>query len=109
MKSEIHSNHRLIVRPDVRRIFPASDQDAILRILDDMATAVRRHVDCVLTASVEYDKRFICSHCGYEWETATANDLATGDYEGMVVGEPLCCDKAAAEFRAELRDAAEGR
>jgi hypothetical protein len=104
VRREIHSNHRLIVTPDLRQVLPPGDNDAVRRLLDDMAAAVRRHVDCVWTVGVEWDTRPVCSHCGYEWETVTADDLANrpDDYEGMALDEPVCCEKAAAEFRAQL-------
>lgn len=102
MRREIHSNHRLIITPDLRSVIPPGDQEAILRLLNDMAAQVRRHVDCVYVVGVEYETRAVCSHCGYDWETLTADDVDANpaDYEDAVVGEPVCCDRAAAEFRA---------
>lgn len=104
MRREIHSNHQLIITPNLRNVLPPGDQNATLRLLNDMAAAVRRHVDCVLTVGVTYETRAVCSFCGYEWETVTAEDLAErpADYEGQVLGEPVCCSQAAAEFRIEL-------
>lgn len=45
-----------------------------------------------------------CSHCGYAWEVLTAEEAAdhsTNYDEHSVEGEPCCCEKAIAEFRAE--------
>lgn len=45
-----------------------------------------------------------CSHCGYAWEVLTADEAAdhsTNQDEHSVEGEPVCCDKAIAEFRTE--------
>ncbi|MFF9690280.1 hypothetical protein [Streptomyces sp. NPDC014623] len=45
-----------------------------------------------------------CSHCGYGWEVLTADeaaDYSTNQDEHSVEGEPVCCDKAIAEFRTE--------
>lgn len=46
-----------------------------------------------------------CSHCGYAWEVLTATDLTAFtdcmQDEHSVEGEPVCCDKAIAEFRTE--------
>lgn len=45
-----------------------------------------------------------CSHCGYVWEVLTADeaaDYSTNQDEHSVEGEPVCCDKAIDEFRAE--------
>lgn len=45
-----------------------------------------------------------CSHCGGVWEVLTEAE-ATGDGcvqdEHSIAGEPVCCDKAIAEFRSE--------
>lgn len=76
---------------------PASVQ----ALLNAMAKDVHRHVDHVGAVKVEWDTKSECSHCGYEWETVTDADLATGDYEGHALGEPMCCERAAAEFHAE--------
>lgn len=45
-----------------------------------------------------------CSFCGCGWEVLTAEeaaDASTNVDEHSVEGEPVCCDKAIAEFRAE--------
>jgi hypothetical protein len=45
-----------------------------------------------------------CSLCGYGWEELTAEQAADPESrldEHSVEGEPVCCDKAIAEFRAE--------
>jgi hypothetical protein len=59
-----------------------------------------------------------CSHCHLSWEVLTAEDITcfpncTQD-EHSVAGEPLCCEKAIVEFRAErgipaLAEAGESR
>lgn len=98
MKREIHSNHRLSVTPAASDMY-LRGQHNTRALLDDMAAAVRRHVDHVGSVKVEYDTRAVCSFCGSEWEVLSADDLATGDYPGWLVGEPMCCDRAAAVFR----------
>lgn len=110
MRREIHTHYRLVVRPDLRDILPRGNHDATHRLLDDIAAAVRRHVDSVASVTVRWDTRAECSHCGYEWETVTADDLESrpADYEGLLLGEPVCCDQAAAEFRAESASDATG-
>ncbi|MGA4989966.1 hypothetical protein [Nonomuraea bangladeshensis] len=102
MRREVHSNYRLIVALDVRNVV-VNDENATRYLLDEMATQVRRHIDHVGTVKQEWDTRVECSHCGHEWEVLTEADLAKhpGEYEGSVVGEPLCCEKAAAEWLAE--------
>ncbi|MFE3488335.1 hypothetical protein [Streptomyces griseus] len=45
-----------------------------------------------------------CSHCWLVWEELTADEAAddsTNQDEHSVAGEPVCCDKAIAEFRTE--------
>ncbi|WP_413102277.1 hypothetical protein [Streptomyces sp. Inha503] len=45
-----------------------------------------------------------CSHCRYGWEELTSEQAADPQErldEYSVEGEPVCCDKAIAEFRAE--------
>jgi hypothetical protein len=45
-----------------------------------------------------------CSLCGYGWEVLSAEDAANEAArldEHSVEGEPVCCDKAIAEFRTE--------
>jgi hypothetical protein len=45
-----------------------------------------------------------CSHCGLEWEVLAAEQAADPALrldERSVEGEPVCCEKAIDEFRAE--------
>ncbi|MFE2967493.1 hypothetical protein ACFXKC_28245 [Streptomyces sp. NPDC059340] len=45
-----------------------------------------------------------CSYCGYGWEVLSADDaadVANCVDEHSVEGEPVCCEKAIAEFRSE--------
>lgn len=100
MRRELHSNYRLIVTPATPTFVLSTRHDAARAQLDDMAKAIHRHVDNVGAVNVAWDTRSVCSHCGREWEVVTVQDLAERpeDYEGDVVGQPVCCDKAAAEF-----------
>ncbi|MEV0307844.1 hypothetical protein [Nonomuraea fuscirosea] len=107
MKHEIRSNYRLLVIPDLREVFPRGDHDATLLQLSDMAAGMRRHVDHVTEVTVHWDTRAVCSFCGYDWEEATADDLASHSedgYEAPLLGEPLCCTRAAEEFRHNRTD-----
>lgn len=55
-------------------------------------------------ATVTCTETHMCSHCGYEWEELTAEEAAddsTNQDAHSVEGEPTCCEKAIAEFRAE--------
>jgi hypothetical protein len=109
VKREVHSNHRLVIRPDTRgwSVQARSDHAALCRLLGDMEAAIRRHVDNVGLIHIAWDTREVCSHCEREWEPVTAEDAADPDYAEYVVGEPMCCDAASKEFRAE-RDASGG-
>jgi hypothetical protein len=56
-------------------------------------------------ATVACTETHTCSHCRYGWEVLTADEIAA--HPDMVPdgysapGEPVCCEKAIAEFRAE--------
>lgn len=55
-------------------------------------------------ATVTCTETHTCSHCGYGWEVLTADEAAdhsTNFDEHSAEGEPVCCDKAIAEFRTE--------
>lgn len=99
MRREIHSNHRLIVTPTTPTFVLSTNHDTARALLDDMAKAIHRHVDHVGAVNAAWDTTAVCSHCNREWEVLSADDLATGDYEGYLLGEPMCCDRAAAVFR----------
>ena len=102
MRRELHSNYRLIVTPATPTFVLSTRHDAARAQLDDMAKAIHRHVDNVGAVNVAWDTRSVCSHCGREWETVTADDLANyaDAYMGCLLNEPVCCGKAATEFRA---------
>ncbi|GAA3717871.1 hypothetical protein [Streptomyces tremellae] len=72
---------------------------------EEIAAAVKRHVDNVAAVEVRFTETHTCSFCGYDWEVLTAEAIAkyptmTQD-ERSVEGEPVCCEKAIAEFRTE--------
>lgn len=49
-----------------------AEKDMELRC-EEMAKEIRRHVDNVFHAYVEFDQEEVCEHCGYEWtETSTS-------------------------------------
>lgn len=55
-------------------------------------------------ATVACTETHACSYCGFGWEVLTAEEAAddsTNIDEHSVEGEPVCCDKAIIEFRAE--------
>lgn len=71
---------------------------------EEIAAEVKRHVDNVDGIEVTFTETHTCSHCGYGWEVLTADEAADASCqqdEQSVEGEPVCCDKAIAEFRTE--------
>ncbi|MGW3192157.1 hypothetical protein ACWDBT_30435 [Streptomyces ardesiacus] len=63
-----------------------------------------RHRPQVEDVTVTCTETHTCSHCGLSWEVLTAAeaaDPANRQDEHTVEGEPVCCDKAVDEFRAE--------
>jgi hypothetical protein len=68
-----------------------------------MAAELRKfpHVSEV---EVQCTETSFCSHCGQAWEVLTeaeARDSRCAQDEHSTAGEPVCCDKAIAEFRTE--------
>ncbi|MFE9624250.1 hypothetical protein [Streptomyces sp. NPDC006527] len=59
------------------------------------------HVDEV---AVAYTETHFCSHCNLQWDVLTeaeATDDGCVQDEHSIAGEPVCCEAAIAEFRAE--------
>lgn len=102
MKETIRDNYRLEITPDPWRNGLSHDQ--MRGLLADLEKSVQRHVDGVADITQRWDTRAECSFCGLEWEVLTTKDAAdprTQLDEHSVEGEPVCCDKAIAEFRSE--------
>ncbi|MFF4834044.1 hypothetical protein [Streptomyces sp. NPDC001315] len=102
MKKTIRENYRVEITPDPWRSGRSHEQ--MRGLLADLEKAVRRHVDGVGDMVQRWDTREECSHCGYAWEVLTAREAAdprNQQDEHSVEGEPVCCEKAIAEFRAE--------
>lgn len=53
------------------------------RRCDEMVDQIKRHVDNVDNAYVDWDAEITCSHCGSDWIGA---------------GGPNCCEEAIAEY-----------
>ena len=94
------SNFRVVVEPKglgdfggirVSDSFFGQSQERIAKDYEDrckeMADQIRRHVDNVRSAEVDYDTEEICSRCGYTWELDE-------------FGVPACCDKAIEEHES---------
>ncbi|MEU3447201.1 hypothetical protein AB0H29_08220 [Streptomyces thermolilacinus] len=70
---------------------------------EEIAAELRRRPQ-VEDVTVTCTKTDICSHCGYGWEVLTADEAADHSLqqdEHSVEGEPVCCQRAVDEFRAE--------
>lgn len=65
------------------------ERDECLRIIAE----VKRHVDGIDSAVIEYDTKHVCEHCGYQW-----TEIST-EYNGG------CCD--ADQQAQEARELAE--
>ncbi|MFF7142336.1 hypothetical protein ACFZB5_13945 [Streptomyces nodosus] len=62
-----------------------------------------RHRPQVEDVFVTCTETHTCSHCNLRWEVLTAEDVAReyGQDAHSAEGEPVCCEKAINEFRAE--------
>jgi hypothetical protein len=106
VKKVIRDKYRVELTPDTWG-YPASlrnDHEAMRRLMADVEKAVKRHVDGVEQVVSRWNTREECSYCGYAWEVLTAAEAAddsTNQDEHSVEGEPVCCEAAIAEFRAE--------
>jgi hypothetical protein len=97
MKKILHENIRVVLEPAV---FNFQDDDSIKRDCSKIIEQIKRHVDGVEHASIEWDSQAICSYCENSWEVNV--DEADPDWE---VGEPVCCTKAQEEWkRTQLMD-----
>lgn len=114
MKNTAREDYRIVITP--RRLgdlgwMSISDRMASTDIerdtrerCEEMAEQVKRHVDNVGSVEVQFTEVHTCSHCFLAWEELTAEEAAntfTRIDEHSVEGEPVCCDKAIAEFRTE--------
>ncbi|MFF9088599.1 hypothetical protein ACF1BE_19645 [Streptomyces sp. NPDC014991] len=73
------------------------------RRCEDIAAELRQRPQ-VAEVTVTCTETHTCSHCRLRWEVLTADeaaDPACWQDERSVEGEPVCCDRAIAEFRAE--------
>lgn len=106
MKTTHRDDYRIEVRPDLRyvRASTLTDHDKMRALCADIERAIKRHVDDIDGTVLRFDIRHECSHCGYGWEVLTAEEAADPDAvqdEHSVEGEPVCCEAAINEFRAE--------
>ncbi|WP_125208655.1 hypothetical protein [Streptomyces griseofuscus] len=92
------------------------DVDGAYRQRCDEIAAELRNRPQVAEVTVQCTETHTCSYCWLRWEVLTAEQALDPAYrqdERSVAGEPVCCDKAIAEFRTEhgipqLAEAGEG-
>lgn len=49
--------------PDAKRRIERDEQERC----NEIANAIKRHVDNVYSAEVKFDKGYVCGHCGKDW------------------------------------------
>jgi len=86
-KVEAYSNYRLVVYPALWRSTIEKNHPANAKTCNDLEKSILRHCDDVDSISVEWDSVYVCSDCGWTWEVDEN-------------GEPMCCQKAADEWKA---------
>lgn len=82
----------------------SKDIEADYRRRCDEIVAELRNRPQVAELTVQCTETHSCSHCGLGWEVLTAEQALDPEYrqdEHSIAGEPVCCDKAVAEFRVE--------
>ena len=82
MKIVKKDNPRVILTP---HYFNWEGEKAIVKLCEDIAKDVKRHIDGVSEIHTEWDVEEICSFCGLTWEIEAS-------------GEPVCCEKAQEEW-----------
>ena len=87
MKKSILENYRVVVEP--ARFYRFESDDDKKRTCEDIAEQIKRHVDGIDYVVAEWDTRYVCSHCGRNWEV---DDL----------GVPVCCIEAQEEHSKEV-------
>jgi hypothetical protein len=108
MKKTTKSNFRVVVGPRrlgdygfcsmSDRLIHGDDVEKINSLYkercEEIVDQIRRHVDNVGDASVEYDTNVVCSHCGRDWDESPDD---TDPY--FPKGSPYCCDAAITEWK----------
>ena len=87
---------RVTVIPDVNfRDYHWEKQ--VERLCENMTPQIHRHIDGVANAYMEYDKCDICVFCKTDFEVS---DVDCPE-EGVLLGQPVCCNEAAVAWRAQ--------
>lgn len=110
MKKQARTRGRLTITPPVSPFWTADDY---AHETDVLRTQVWPAVRKLLaeeypgfSAAFTAEDITICTHCRAEFEALTAEEAADGSTnqdEYSVEGEPVCCEAAVDEFRAERR------
>lgn len=74
-------------------------QGAYERRCKEILTVLRAEQH-VVSAEITYTETETCSHCHSGWEVHTAEAAARWADDPTVIGEPVCCEQAQAEFHA---------
>lgn len=108
MKKPAKINGRLVITPPVSPFWSTTD---CAHETDVMRSTVWPAVQKLLaenwpgfSAAFMADDVILCTYCGSEFEALAAEDAAheaNCQDEHSVEGEPVCCEKAIVEFRAE--------
>jgi rubrerythrin len=96
-----YSNYRVEVEPassflSLRSVAYTKSLDTheeVLKTLQSIRGQIYRHVDDILGVSVEFDTKFICSHCNMAWE------VAEDESWDVPIGCPICCAAAQDEYQ----------
>ena len=84
MKKIHHTDHRIIVYPNMLYRDATDEQRICTQIMDE----IQRHVDNIGSIEIVSEKEEKCSYCGYGWDED-------------INGEPMCCGKAQADWAKE--------
>jgi len=68
-------------------------EQGIINICKGIKEQILRHIDDVADVAITWEDHFVCSFCGFDWET-NENPLDP-DWE---LGEPVCCTAAQEEW-----------
>lgn len=95
LQKVMHSNYRVVVQPELNEWFwgPHTHDQEYRRHsaqCEEIAKAVKRHVDGVASATFECDTKVVCMFCERDPDPLTE---LTGE-DGEVLGMPCCCGKA---------------
>jgi len=102
LQKVVHSNYRVEVTPDFNKWWfgeqtPEQEYARHSRQCEEIAKAIKRHVDEVSSAVFLCDTKVVCKFC--ECDPEPTNVLFE---EGDEIGMPNCCDAAQSAWK-ELR------